>query len=425
MIKLPLLFPIMLLGLLLSACSNFKEAALYPEKSATPEPEHIGSFYSLNIYKDFINSEQWISPNNGCLTATVSTDIKFAGKGALHLQWDKGKDGCPWLGAGFGWDNWASKNVGSVLNEAAIQFQVRTEKGTINGLPLAASIEDYSGVQAWIGMSPNTIKGGKVSEEWTTVTLPFSEFEYESSEIDLSSVKQFIIQFEAEGNIYVDEMKIVPFKGSLKKRFEIQRVIDVGSNRQKNNVPVIDGNIDYKSWDSTRSAEFNGHKIQLKADSDFLYLAAIVKDESPLKNDKKGKDLWNGDAIEIALSSNPESPKKRKSFLFSDYHIVISASSNPVVWDFKNSKEINAEIKTKQTSTGYVLEAKIPLSEIGSSAFINDQVYGLEIAVDVGNTSGNREIQHRWNSGSRDGFYKDPSLWGEMIFKSPFQKISE
>lgn len=398
---------ILLLGMIIS-CSNFKEASLYPNKSSVPEPNHIGSFYALSIYDDFMNNEHWLSPNNGCLQASVSTDIKFKGNGSLHFQWDKSKEGCPWLGAGFGWDNWSPKNLSSILNTAAIEFKVRTEKGTVNGLPLAASLEDYGGNQAWIGMSPNTIKGGKVSEKWTTVTLPFSEFEYENSDIDLSNIKQFIIQFEAEGSIFIDEMKIVPFTGSLKKRMLIK------SNPYN---LQIDGNIDLDEWSNVSIARFNGHEIYLELDDEFLYVGAKIKDTSPLQNDKIEKNIWNGDAIEIAFSANPESSKKRKTFLYSDQHIGIRANGNPMIWDFKKEKEIKAEIKTKQSVDGYLLEAKIPLLALGSPDFQKDKLMSLELAVDIGNSSGKREAQHRWNSGSREGFHKNPSLWGELLIK--------
>lgn len=398
-----------LLGFIAISCNNFKQASLYPEKGISEEPEHIGSFYSLRLYDDFINNEHWISPNNGCLKASVSTDIKYSGKASLHLQWDKGKEDCPWLGAGFGWDNWASKNISSIVNSSAIQFKVRTEKGLINGLPLAASIEDYNGVQAWIGMSPNTIKGGKVSEKWTTVTLPFSEFEYEGSDIDLSSVKQFIIQFEAEGDIYLDEMKIVPFKGSLKKRISLSKTASSIN---------IDGALNSSEWGNSAKVEFDQHQIRLHLDEDYLYVAARIKDNNPLLNSKNGKDLWNGDALEIAFSTNSNSAKKRKSFLFSDQHIIIKASKEPLVWDFRKSRVIDAEVKTDLEEIGYTIEAKIPLSSFGSPEFKEGELFNIEFAVDVSDAQGNRSIQNRWNSGSRDGFYTNPSLWGELFIQS-------
>lgn len=402
-------WPILIATIIVSACSNFKEASLYPENRITKEPEHIGSFYAINIYEDFINNEHWISPNDGCLIASVSTDKVYNGKGSLHLQWDKSKEGCPWLGAGFGWDNWSAKNISSIVDKAAIQFQVRTEKGIVNGLPLAASIEDYSGVQAWIGMSPNTIKGGKVSEEWTTVTLPFSEFEYEGSDIDLSNLKQFIIQFEAEGNIYLDDMKIVPFKGSLKKKI----LLDPKAKKAK-----IDGSTSANEWDENSSVVFNEHQVSLALDHEFLYVSALIKDASPLQNHKTGKDIWNGDALEIALSASSESAPKRKSFLYSDQHIAIRANEDPIIWDFRKKKEIVGLVLTHKTLDGYLLEAKIPLNSLGSPEFKEGEIFNLEIAVDVGDDSGNRKIQHRWNSGSRAGFHTNPSLWGQLQIQS-------
>lgn len=407
MIKIKPLFGIALLGLLVAACSNFQQAQLYDEAPAIPEPENIKSFYALNIFTDNLTNENWISPDQTCLSASISTDVKFNGSGSLHLTWDKGKDGCPWLGAGFGWDNWAGKNMSKIFNETAIQFKVRTAKGVTNGLPLAACLEDYSGEQAWIGMNNNTIEGGKVSEEWTTVTLPLPDFEYEKGDLDLSNVKQFIIQFEAAGDLFIDDMKIVPFKGNLKKKLAIN---------PNHSLPTIDGVLKPNEWAPENKVSFDGADVYLHFDKEFLYVGAKVMDQTPLINKHNNRDIWNGDAIEIALSTNSDASQKRKKFIFSDQHLGIRANATPIIWDWKHKAIIEAQVVCKLNDTGYYLEAKIPLSKIGNPVFKSDLIYNLEIAIDQGDENGKRTVQNRWNSGTVSGFHENPSLWGELYF---------
>ena len=44
---------------------------------------------------------------------------------------------------------------------------------------------------------------------WTTVLIPLSKFPFEAKDFDLERVKQFIIQLEGDGNIYLDEIKFI------------------------------------------------------------------------------------------------------------------------------------------------------------------------------------------------------------------------
>ena len=47
-----------------------------------------------------------------CLQVTNAFDLNDNGNSSLLLQWNK-QAGCSWLGIGFGWDGWASKNLES------------------------------------------------------------------------------------------------------------------------------------------------------------------------------------------------------------------------------------------------------------------------------------------------------------------------
>jgi hypothetical protein len=60
--------------------------------------------------------------------------------------------------------------------------------------------------------------------------------------------------------------------------------------------------------------------------------------------------------------------------------------------------------------------AKISLEELGPNRFEEGKTYGIEIGIDLGTVDG-RTMQLRWNVPDADGFYKDPSLWGEMKLK--------
>ncbi|MFT5725873.1 MAG: hypothetical protein ACI9JN_003003, partial [Bacteroidia bacterium] len=143
--------------LLISACVTMKPVSLFDESSLTPEPPHIENFYALSILKDQLSSEVWFTPDVKCIQVKNSTKTLYSGKSAIHLKWDKQEGGCDWIGMGIGWDGWAPKDLSMIMNKAAIQIKAYSKGGKIKSLPLAASMEDYGGKQAWIGFSPKYI----------------------------------------------------------------------------------------------------------------------------------------------------------------------------------------------------------------------------------------------------------------------------
>lgn len=179
----------------------------------TPEDSNaINGFRDVVIFADEKDNTVWSSPEKQCVTLTKVSEPTFAGAYALHVKWDKITGGCKWIGIGFGWNNWQPKDMMSVVDDAAVQFHVKAVKGTFTNLPVAFAIEDYTGVQSYYGFN-NALASGAFNESaWTTVTIPLSSFPFQRNDADLGKVKQFIIQLEADGDIYLDEIKIVKYQ---------------------------------------------------------------------------------------------------------------------------------------------------------------------------------------------------------------------
>ena len=306
---------------------------------------------------------------------------------------------------GFGWNNWAGKNFGKIYDHSALQFKIRSASETMKSLPVAMCLEDYGGLQAWTGFSGKMLDTETITTEWSTVTIPILEFNFEEYGTDVSNIKQFMIQFEAAGDIYIDEVKIVEHQGSLKRRatlfYDQKADLNLGTLVPASSVaPCV---------------EVGDHDIYLAIDDENLYVHAIIADDSPLQNSQEGDEIWNGDGIEIALSTNSDSPSRRAYYLKSDRQIGLKATDNPYVWDWRSHKKMeDAYIFTELADKGYILKAQIPLKSLGVESFELDKVYGLEVAIDQGTTDG-REVQMRWNSPDREGFHKNPSLWGEVL----------
>ena len=175
----------------------------------TPErDDDINGFTDLVIFGDDLDNSVWASPEKQCVTLQKETVQTHSGKGALHVKWDKVTGGCKWIGIGFGWNNWQPKDMTDVA-DAAIQLQVRAVKGSFSNLPVAFAIEDYSGVQSYFGFNSTLVQGNFTDAAWQTVTIPLRNFPFERNDADLSKVKQFMIQLEGDGDIYLDDIRIV------------------------------------------------------------------------------------------------------------------------------------------------------------------------------------------------------------------------
>lgn len=196
---------------------SIQKAELY-EDNNTPEVPNINGFTALDLYHDNLDNTVWVSPEKQCVTMKLNPETSQDGKYSLHLKWDKIEGGCKWIGMGFGWNAWEPKELSLVENDAAIQFYVRSLKDTLKSLPWAIALEDYSGVQAYTGFSTDYLESSIYPSKWTKVTIPISRFPIEAYDLDLSLVKQFMIQFDAQGQVLVDNFTIIPLE---KKPIEV------------------------------------------------------------------------------------------------------------------------------------------------------------------------------------------------------------
>ncbi len=381
-----------------------KPVGLYENITTVDSIPHIENVYALEIFEDYLSSEIWFTEDTSCLQIENVFDERAIGKGALYLKWNKTSGGCIWIGMGIGWDGWNAKNLQEIYSNAAIEFIVRSPKGIQTGLPWAMALEDYSGGQAWAGVFSNYIEGQKITEDWTKVQIPLAAFDLAQFDADISNLKNLIIQFESEGEIYLDEVRIVP--GQTIKSKTINIAIH-------NSPPIIDGIFDSINYNAEPFVLENG-KVWISLQENTITIFADVIDKTPLQNNQQGKDIWNGDAIEIAFSTNAKASLTRKTFLLSDQHLGISATKTPEIWNWRMQQFAQGTVITKTTNSGYQLEASIPLQQFITSAFLPGFTYGIEVAVDAGDQIKGREKQFRWNNPYNEGFHNSPQLWGKM-----------
>jgi len=190
---------------------RFQAMNLYdvPTPGAT---EQIDGFKAVHIFSDDLGREVWVSPEKNCVTMErVSAPVTEGGY-SMHITWDKVTGGCKWIGLGFGWSDWMGKDMTGLESISAVQMKVRSAKGSFRNLPVAFAFEDYTDVQTYCGFRAEYAAAEFNDQSWTTVTVPLRDFPFQRKNADLSKIKQFMIQLEGDGDIYLDDIRLIRYQ---------------------------------------------------------------------------------------------------------------------------------------------------------------------------------------------------------------------
>lgn len=376
---------------------RFKKSGLY--EGDFKEEYNIRGFTQLSVFDESL-ADFWTSESKACIEGRLASET--SDKNILKVNWNSDQGGCDWVGMGFGWDGWKAKDLGYVVDTLALELTVRSTGASFTNIPWAFCLEDYSEAQAWLGYKTSFLKATSITQDWTKVEIPLSLFPFDEFDVDATNIKQLLIQVFAEGTIEIQSIQLVPFNGKLRKE----------TTAEKNTIHV-DGDIE--EWNN----EFNtvgDHKFSVAHADDHLYFAFQVSDATPRVNNQEGSKLWNGDAIEVAFSTNPAADRKRKFLLLSDQHLGINCGSHPYVWNWKTNEKLDIPMAFKSIENGYQVEFAIPTSSFRNFDLGNLEQLDLEVAIDLGNGAIRKE-QIRWNSENQAGFHESPSLWGGLILE--------
>lgn len=367
------------------------EVSMYEMSNPDNDYEQIAGFASLVILDGAAGDDLWSDSKKGCMKLQLQPDT------AYRVSWDKPGGGCSWVGMGVGWDAWSGKNLSALLDSAAIELMVRLPKGVkpAKTLPLAFGLEDYSNRQAWMGMSARWVVDGPIGDQYAYIRLPLQQFNWQEQGADAGNVKQFIMQFEAAGEFELRHIRIVRHAGASRKQAKVMT--------QQN------------QW-LTPWQQVGNDSVRLRWNAEQLVIEARLADTTALQNAKTGGDIWNGDALEVAIAAQPElSSRPRGRFLFSDLHLGISLGEQAEAIDFRTQKPLPLERNIRELpGGGYEVTTVFKWTSLDRAPWTLPGRYLLEIARDQGDAGG-RRAQYRWNSSDEEGFHTTPSLWGELL----------
>lgn len=392
----------LVLTLFFLSCVTLQENKLYIENDDGRESVF---FTSSEIFADYLTSESWSTDKKECIQVESTPAATYKGAAGIHVTWDKTAQGCGWLGIGFGWDNWTGKNLEPIKYTGAIEFYAKMVEGERAVLPWAIALEDYDGAQAWLGLNPKTIKAEKVGTEWTRVELPIAEFDWADQQADITNIKQILFQLEADGDVYMDEIRVVPYNGGYRSRANVNKLM---AEEFK-----IDGAKDDLIW-QTQKQMIGDAEAHLALLDEGICVALEVKDDSPMQNQLDLNKIYEGDGFEMTFATDEKASMKRGRYLSSDQHLTFAFGKETVIFNNRTkSKMVGVETAIKQSEGGYIFEAFIPYASLNVEPLIPGEIYGLEMAVNLGTDKG-RDQQVRWHSKDAEGYHENPSMWGEL-----------
>jgi hypothetical protein len=204
-----------LFAVLLAGCGvRFTPMALEDPYAGLRPKADFPDFRARTVYANTTGDEVWGPDACG----ELSFDNERAWEGtAIRIQWNKGAE-CPWTGMGIGWNGWEPKDLSGLQDEAAFRFRLRSAEGESRIPVMILILEDYGGVMSAAPLRAGHMERYPLNEEWREVTIPLSEFPARQDRIDLSNIKQLVIELQGAGDVLIDDFRVVALEEDAPQR---------------------------------------------------------------------------------------------------------------------------------------------------------------------------------------------------------------
>lgn len=199
--------------LIFSSCGTMRDVQLY-EPSPNPASP-LDLFPYKSIFTDSKQTGVWGMNPNPCKVLFFDTINSFSGKDHLYVKWDD-KENCKYIGFGFKWADFKSKNLKPIIHSSAIEFMIRLDSGELTKIPMFFSLLDYGGNHCFSKINILDVQGGKIDTSWTKVLIPLSTFNFQKKAVNLSNIKELRVELQKSGAVHIDNMKIVPHAHNYK-----------------------------------------------------------------------------------------------------------------------------------------------------------------------------------------------------------------
>ena len=195
----------------LLGCGTMQDLPLYDLDLRPTAEERVSNYVHRDIYLDEANSIMFGHKAHPCKRVDVVREGSVEGADHVRVEWSQ-TDSCRYLGVGFPWGNYMGKNLRPLEKIAAIQCHIKLEQGTASKVPMFFSLIDYAGRQATSKINLLDVEGQTFDDQWRKAHIPLSAFRAASRGVNLENIKELRIEFQREGCVHLDGIRIVPFE---------------------------------------------------------------------------------------------------------------------------------------------------------------------------------------------------------------------
>ncbi|MDA3883704.1 MAG: hypothetical protein PF481_10520 [Bacteroidales bacterium] len=160
------------------------------------------------IYADKLSHEWGFEPED-CKTISVVTSPIKKGNSALHMKWDAEMCSSD-IRIGFAWNNWHVVDMTQHIQTWALSCYIRTTGLSVTSLPLTIQFSDsYYKESEAVTVSAKYSTKKEITEEWTQIIIPLSDFKIFQNGLNPKEIIQIIINLDKDADIYLDELHLI------------------------------------------------------------------------------------------------------------------------------------------------------------------------------------------------------------------------
>lgn len=150
--------------------------------------------------KGNFEEDVWGYENNEC--QTLAEEISKSNSKQIHWIYNANK--CNWAKWGINWNGWYAMNLRGVSETSKIYFKLKSK---LVGSKFKVMLEDFKGHKTEIFNSQNNAIQSK--DGWINVLVELKSLNLIEKKFALDQIKQIYFEGTGEGEIFIDEIKII------------------------------------------------------------------------------------------------------------------------------------------------------------------------------------------------------------------------
>ena len=146
-----------------------------------------------------LKEDAWGYENNDC--QTLEEIVTKTGQNQIH--WKYNSSDCSWAKWGINWNGWYAMNLRGVEEQSKLLFKIKPKPGS----EFKVMLQDFKGHSAQI-FNHKTV-ALDLGNGWKSVIIDIKSLELKKKNFALDQIKQLYFEGQSEGEVIINEIKII------------------------------------------------------------------------------------------------------------------------------------------------------------------------------------------------------------------------